>query len=216
MAILYHGIFIQYKLYLATEQQRKARQTRRDRTGWKEKNGHWMKPRQHLFISLSALFILSLAFIIYCRFQQYNFFAENDNFVFVAKKRHFFGNVKNSILLKIAVFGKFYLIVIFSNWFDCLLTATKTTTALIRTFKTLRLNQSTASETPDSSIVQDVPSAELLAFATPSKSNEKTKRIPKKRINEENYCTMCSMKHNSKLDKDFDSPWIGCQIKSWD
>ena len=94
------------------------------------------------------------------------------------------------------------------------MTATTTTTALIQTFKTLRLNQSTALETPNSSTVQDVPSAELLAFATPSKSNEKTKRIPKKRINEENYCTMCSMKHNSKLDKDFDSPWIGCQIKS--
>ena len=59
--------------------------------------------------------------------------------------------------------------------------------ALTQTFKTLRLNQSIALETPDSSIVQDVPSAELLALATPSKSNEKTKRIPKERINEENY-----------------------------
>ena len=63
-----------------------------------------------------------------------------------------------------------------------------TTTTLIQAFKTLRLNQSVALETPDSPIVQDVTSAELLALATPSKSNQKAKRIPKKRINEENYC----------------------------
>lgn len=81
-----------------------------------------------------------------------------------------------------------------------------TTTTLIRTFKTLLLNQSIALETPDSAIVQDVTSVELLALATPSKSNEKAKKIPKKRINEENYCRMCCVKHNSKLDKDFESP----------
>ena len=63
-----------------------------------------------------------------------------------------------------------------------------TTTTLIQAFKTLRLNQSVALETPDSPIVQDVTSAELLALATRSKSNQKAKRIPKKRINEENYC----------------------------
>ena len=81
-----------------------------------------------------------------------------------------------------------------------------TTTTLIRAFKTLLLNQSIALETPDSPIVQDVTSVELLALATPSKSNEKAKKIPKKRINEENYCRMCCVKHNSKLDKDFESP----------
>ena len=87
------------------------------------------------------------------------------------------------------------------------------TMALIQTFKSLCLNQSIPLETPDSSIVQDMPSVDLLALVTPSKSNKKTKIISKKRINEENYCTMCSLKHDSKLDKDFDLPWIGCQKK---
>ena len=59
----------------------------------------------HLVIS--TLFILSVAFIIYYRFQQYNFFAKNDNFVFVAKKSNFFGNVKNSILVKLPFLGNF-------------------------------------------------------------------------------------------------------------
>ena len=52
-----------------------------------------------------------------------------------------------------------------------------------------------------------------LSLATPSKCNRvAVNKLKKKSLSTQspNHCHICEVKHGSKLDNDYDSPWIGC------
>ena len=52
-----------------------------------------------------------------------------------------------------------------------------------------------------------------LSLATPSKCNPVSVNNLKKKSSSKkspNHCCICEVKHGSKLDNDYDLPWIGC------
>ena len=52
-----------------------------------------------------------------------------------------------------------------------------------------------------------------LLLATPSKCNRvSVNKLKKKSLSTQspNHCRICEVKHGSKLDNDYNSPWIGC------
>ena len=59
-------------------------------------------------------------------------------------------------------------------------------------------------------------SSESLAISSPSKPSKigSKEKVHKKEKGSQNYCRICNVKYDTKLDKDFDSPWIGCNVKS--
>ena len=36
------------------------------------------------------------------------------------------------------------------------------------------------------------------------------------REDEESFCRVCDVKHNNKVDIDYGSPWIGCEVTKYD
>ena len=86
---------------------------------------------------------------------------------------------------------------------------------LVAKFKSLLLGAeavTTVVSDVNISNTETVTDLELL-LATPSKCNQvsvnklKTKSLSKK---SPNHCRICEVKHGSKLDNDYDSPWIDC------
>ena len=89
-----------------------------------------------------------------------------------------------------------------------------TTTELIRKFKSLECGERVVPN-----ILQESPSNESLQLATPSKvsnSNRKTNQKERNESNMADFCRICDVKYNSKMDRDYESPWLGCEEESCD
>ena len=79
-----------------------------------------------------------------------------------------------------------------------------TKSELIRQFKSLECGERVVSN-----ILQESPSNESLQLATPSqvsKSNRKTNQKGRNESNMADFCRICDVKYNSKMDRDFESP----------
>ena len=91
-----------------------------------------------------------------------------------------------------------------------------TTRELIEKYKDAPFN-STMNESSTNRIFDEAPSNQELRMATPSKKSKNTNK-KRKRIREDEkiFCRVCDVKHNSKVDIDYGSPWIGCEVTKCD
>ena len=74
-----------------------------------------------------------------------------------------------------------------------------TTQELISKFKSFGLEDFSVESTSESLFPSEIGSKE---------------KVRMKEKESQNYCCICNLKYDTKLDNDFDSPWIGCNIKS--
>ena len=88
-----------------------------------------------------------------------------------------------------------------------------TTQELISKFKSFGLEDFSVESTNESSLAN--VSSESLVISSPSKPSKigSKEKVRKKEKESQNYCRICDVKYDTKLDKDFYSPWIGCNVK---
>ena len=91
-----------------------------------------------------------------------------------------------------------------------------TTRELIEKYREAPFN-STVIESSSSNFFDEAPSSQELRMATPTNKSKNTNKKPKKiREDERKFCRVCDVKHNSKVDIDYGSPWIGCEVTKCD
>ena len=85
---------------------------------------------------------------------------------------------------------------------------------LVVKFKSLSLGSCATTVVSDANISNTETISDLeLSLATPSKCNRVSVNKLKKKSSSKkspNHCRIYEVKHGSKLDNDYDSPWIGC------
>ena len=86
-----------------------------------------------------------------------------------------------------------------------------TTIDLIKKFKSFGISQKVSNISEPQLQTDDV-----LQVLTPSKEIKNLKKKKQKGVNNGNYCRLCQVKYDTKLDNDFDFPWFGYQNKKYD
>ena len=83
-----------------------------------------------------------------------------------------------------------------------------TTTDLIKKFQLFGISQEVSNISDP-----QLPTDGVLQVLTPSKETKNSKKKKQKGVNNGSHCRLCQVKYDTKLDNDFDSPWLGCQNK---
>ena len=91
-----------------------------------------------------------------------------------------------------------------------------TTRELIEKYREAPFN-SIVIESSSSNFFDEAPCSQELRMATTTKKSKNTNKKRKKIWEDEKtFCRVCGVKHNSKVDIDYGSPWIGCEVTKSD